>query len=114
MAVQFLLDEHVEPRVRHKLEAYGYDAETVGGADGLDLGDEDVTLGSYSRRTNRVIVTYDDDFVTGLERNDYYGVVYFEDSTVSARNVADILHEMASAYPESEFQRIQYGTSEWL
>jgi len=114
MAVEFLLDEHVEPRVGHRLAAYGYDVVTVGSADGPGSGVDDETVAGYSGRTERVLVTYDDDFVTDLTADDFHCVVYFDDTTLPADDVADVLHEMASSYPESEFRGVQYGSSDWL
>lgn len=76
MAVAFLLDEHVEPRVEHRLAAYGYDVEAVGSQGAPDHGEDDAVIGRYSLRSERVVVTYDDDFVTEMDASEFHSVVY--------------------------------------
>lgn len=59
-------------------------------------------------------MTYDPDFVTDYSEAAYYGTVYFDDDDLSASEVAEVLHSMATHYPESAFGQLQYGSREWL
>lgn len=114
MAVAFLLDENMEPQVSERLDAYGYDVEHVGDIPALGLGAPDPEIAAYSRQEQRVILTYDDDFVSERDDSEFYCAVYFGDDTRSAKEVADIAHSMADAYPESAFDGVEYGSLDWL
>jgi hypothetical protein len=114
MAVQFLLDENVEHEVLHRLEKRNYAAEHVEFHPELGKGTDDTPIAEFSTQDEWIIVTYDPDFVKEHDPSDYYGTIYFEDATLSAKSVADILHTMASHYPESAFRGLEYGSTEWL
>lgn len=114
MSVRFPLDENMEPQLRHKLDAYGYDVEHVGDVAELDLGTTDDQIVRYSAREERVILTYDDDFITDHDYDAYHCAIYFEDRDFSGREVAEVVHRMASTYPESEFRGLEFGSKDWL
>ncbi|MFB6308007.1 MAG: DUF5615 family PIN-like protein [Haloarculaceae archaeon] len=114
MAVRFLLDENMEPRVYQRLEQYGYDVVSVGEVETLGLGAQDGDIANYSKQTERVLLTYDDDFVIEHEASEFHCVVFFEEQSLAATDVADIAHSMATAYPESAFDGYEYGSREWL
>ncbi|WP_318570649.1 DUF5615 family PIN-like protein [Salinigranum marinum] len=63
MAYRLILDENVEREVFHRLENYGHDVEHVDFVPELGKGTADHPIAQYSLDTDRVIVTYDDDFV---------------------------------------------------
>jgi len=52
--------------------------------------------------------------VTEHEPTDYHGTVYFENTTLSARQVADVLHAMADHYPASAFEGLEFGSTDWV
>ena len=114
MSVQFLLDENVEHEVLHRLEKLGYAVEHVEFHSDLGKGTDDTPISEFSKRNEWVIVTQDADFVMDHDETDYYGTVYFEDATLSAKEMTDILHAMGSNYPASAFQGIEFGSTEWL
>ena len=114
VAVQFVLDEHVEHEVLHRLEKVGYDAIHVEFTPELGKGTNDKPISTFSLDTERVIITYDGDFLEEFTEADYYGVVYFDDETLSAKQVSDIVDTMASHYPEERFQGFEYGSQKWL
>ena len=114
MAVTFLLDENIEHEVLHRLEKYGYDTVHVEREPDLGKGTTDTTLAEFSNAHDRVIVTYDDDFIVDHDHSEYFGVVFFGEDSLSARQVADILHTMADLYPESAFEGVEYASREWL
>jgi hypothetical protein len=48
------------------------------------------------------------------DRFEYYRAIYFEDATLSAKEVADIIDAMVEQYPATAFQGLAFGTTEWL
>jgi len=114
MAVQFLLDENVEREVGFRLAKLGHDAKHVQFLSKLGEGTDDTSVAEFSRDHERVIVTYDNDFVTEHNTDDYFGAIYFQDAELSAKQVADVLHAMASHYPDSAFEGLEFGGTEWL
>jgi len=109
-----MLDENVEHEVMHRLEKLDYTAEHVEFHPELGKGTDDTPIAQFSLREEWVIVTYDPDFVEEYDPSNCFGTVYFEDANLSAKQVADILHAMASHYPTSAFQGLEFGSSEWL
>lgn len=114
MSVQFLLDENVEHEVLHRLKKYDYTVEHVELHPELGKGTEDTPIATFSRRQEWVIVTQDADFVIDHDEADYYGAIYFENATLSAKQMSDILHTMASNYPASAFEGLEFASTEWL
>lgn len=114
MTYRLILDENVEHEVLHRLENYGHDVEHVDFVPELGKGTDDHPIAQYSLDTDRVIVTYDDDFVLEVDEDDYRAVLYFSDAMLSVKQVADIIHTVAKAYPQAELQGLEYVGEEWL
>lgn len=114
MAYRLLLDEHVEHEVLHRLENYGHDVEHVDFVSELGKGTADRPIARYSRDTNRVIVTYDDDFVLEVNEDLYRAVLYLGDATLAVKQVADIIHAVSQNYPQTELQGLEYISEGWL
>lgn len=114
MAAQFLLDENIEHEVLHRLEKRGYEVEHVEFHPELGKGTNDTPIAEFSLEHQWVIVTYDPDFVTEYQPTDYFGAVYFENAHLSAKQVADVLHTMASNYSTAAFEGLEFGSTEWL
>jgi predicted nuclease of predicted toxin-antitoxin system len=114
MGYRLLLDENVEHEVFHRLENYGHDVEHVDFVSELGKGTDDHLIAQYSRNTDRVIVTYDDDFVLEVDEEEYRGALYITDSTISVERVADIVHAVSREYPRSEIHGLEYLGREWL
>jgi predicted nuclease of predicted toxin-antitoxin system len=114
MAYRLLLDENVEHEVRHRLENYGHDVEHVDFVPELGKGTADRPIARYSRDTDRVIVTYDDDFVLDVDEETYRAVLYVADATLSVEQVADVVHAVSQHYPQAELQGLEYVGAEWL
>jgi len=111
--MRVLLDENLEHEVLHRLENYGHECLHVGRSDGLSKGDSDEDLAAVSKQDGRVIVTYDDDFRTEFAESDYHAVLFFPDETLSARNVADAVHEISTHYDSAQLGFQAVGQS-WL
>jgi predicted nuclease of predicted toxin-antitoxin system len=114
MAYRLILDENVEHEVLHRLENYGHDVEHVDFVAELGKGTADHPLARYSLDTDRVIVTYDDDFVLEMDEGLYRAVLYFDDATLSVEQVADVIHTVSQNYPQAELQGLEYVGEEWL
>jgi len=114
MSLSLLLDEMVEQEVMHRLENFRYDVEHVDFHDEVGKGDADRTLGKYSLEAECVIVSYDPDWVENLTEDEFYCVILIENEWFSAPQVAQIVHNMAEVYPESEFRGLQKAGQEWL
>jgi predicted nuclease of predicted toxin-antitoxin system len=93
--MRLLLDENLEHEVYHRLGNYGHDVLHIEVSDGLVKGFTDPEIAAVSLDESRTIVTYDDDFRTGLGAADYHAVLFLEDESLSAREVADIVHEVS-------------------
>jgi predicted nuclease of predicted toxin-antitoxin system len=112
--MRFLLDENLEHEIFHRLENGGHDVLHVEVSEGLSKGDSDTELGACSRQDERVIVTYDDDFLTELSEEAYYAVLYFPDQSLSAREVAEVLEEISTYYDEEQLRGVQTVGRSWL
>lgn len=91
-------DENVEHEVLHRLQQLDYTVEHVEFHPELGKGTEDRPIAEFSRQNEWVIVTCDPDFVVEDDRFGYYGAVYFQDATLSAKEVADIIDAMVAMY----------------
>ena len=114
MVYRLILDENVEHEVCHRLANYGHDVEHVDFVAQLGKGTADHPIAKYSLDTDRVIVTYDDDFVLEVDEGTYRAVLYFGDATLSVEQVADIIHAVSQNYPQAELQGLEYVGEEWL
>jgi len=106
MGLRLLLDEHVEHEVMHRLENRRHDVEHIDLHETLNKGDTDQDLVQYSRSDSRLIVTYDDDFL-GFPEQEYHCVLFFGDESMSAKNVADVVHTVSEQIPEDELRGLQ-------
>ena len=112
--MRFLLDENLEHEVYHRLENFGHDLLHVEVSDGLRKGDSDETLAERSREEGWIIVTYDDDFWTEFPESTYGALLYFPDQSLSARQVAEVLHEVSTYYDRGELVGSQKIGRSWL
>jgi predicted nuclease of predicted toxin-antitoxin system len=114
MPYQLVLDENVEHDVYHRLENYGHDVEHVDFVPDLGKGANDDPIAQYSLKTDRVILTYDDHFVLDIDQDEYRAVVYMGDATLSAKQVADIVHAVSQLYPQEELDGVEHVGDAWL
>lgn len=113
MAYRILCDENVELATVNYLEKLGHDVVRVTGVSELSEGDADERLAQYSRETNRLVLTQDDDFLTDVPPTETAGVLAQRDQSLSARQVGDVVDEMATHIPQSELT-LEYVTVQWL
>jgi predicted nuclease of predicted toxin-antitoxin system len=111
---RLLLDQNIEPEVRHRLENYGHTAEHVLTHDTLQRGDSDWKLAAYSLEHEVVILTYDSDFGEAFDESDYWGVLAISDDSWSAKQVADVVHTILDFYDEQSLRQFNPVGREWL
>lgn len=114
MPYRLLLDENLEHEVLHRLENYGHDVEHVETVPQLGKGTTDDSIAAYSRETDRIIVTYDDDFVLGVSQGEYRGVFYVGNAKLTTKEVADVIQAVSRQYPQSEVDGLEYLGTQWL
>lgn len=113
MSYRILVDENVEYRMSHKLRNYGHDVEHVTDLTAFGKGSSDRELGQYSQSDNRLILTYDDDFILELDPTAYRAALYVNDVTISTRKIAAAVHRMSKQYPQDELSGVIY-VDEWV
>lgn len=114
MAYRLVLDENVEREVLHRLRNYGHDVEHVDFVPELGKGTADTPIAEYSMDTDRLILTYDDDFALELDEDDYRGVLYVGNASLTVEQVADIVHAISQQYPQPEIDGLEYLGEAWL
>jgi hypothetical protein len=112
--MRFLLDENLEHEVYHRLENYGHEVLHVEVSGSLNKGDSDRKLAERSREERWVIVTYDDDFWTDFSESAYGALLYFPDQSLSAKQLAAILHEISTYYDQEQLVGSQKVGRSWL
>lgn len=113
MSYRVLCDENIELATTNYLQKLGHDVVRVGGVPELNEGDSDERLARYSRKTNRLVLTQDDDFLTEISPTETAGVLAQRDQSLSAREVGDIVEEMSTYLPQDELT-LEYVTEQWL
>lgn len=113
MAYRILADENVEQATIHYLRKLDHDVEWVGDVSELGLGATDEQITAYARKTDRLVLTQDDDFFTELEIERVPGLLFQKDQTLSAREVGDIIHEIAQYVDQSDLT-LEYVSQNWL
>jgi predicted nuclease of predicted toxin-antitoxin system len=114
MTGRLLLDENVERVLCHRLRDAGYDVEHVEGVPALGKGSPDVDISAYALESNRVLLTYDDDFVTNVPADDRCEVLYVPDESLTTETVSEIVIRIFTAYDYDEIDGLVYAGPEWL
>lgn len=114
MPYRLLLDENLEHEVLHRLENYGHDVEHVDDLPELGKGATDRSIARYSLESDRIVVTYDDDFVLDLGDDEFRGTLYVGDRDMTTREVADVVHAVSRQYPQSQIDGLVFASEEWL
>lgn len=113
MGYRILADENVEQATINYLRKLDHDVEWIDGVEELGLGADDESIAAYGRKTNRLILTQDDDFFTQMNVEDTAGILFQKDQTLSAREVGDIVHEL-SGYIDQSDVILEYVSRNWL
>ena len=112
--MRFLLDENLEHEVFHRLRNDGHDVRHVDLSEELSKGDADGDLAAFSRESQFVIVTYDDDFRDDFPDDEYHAVLYVPDQTLSAETIAGVLDEISTYYDGDDLRGFLTIGRSWL
>lgn len=113
MQLRLLLDEDTERELATKLWRAGHDVERVVGAEELGTGATDDDVREYARRSDRIIVTHDDDHVA-VQSVDYR-VFYVPNQRLTAFQIFRIIQRVTELYPDQEaMPPVLYLTEDWL
>ena len=114
MSFRFLLDEDTERALATKLRRTDHAVERVVDSDMLGAGATDDAVRDYARRTNRVLVTHDDDHVA-VDAAQHAGVLYAPNQRLTAFQLFRIIQQIIAAYAEqSALPPVVYCTENWL
>lgn len=114
MQLRLLLDEDTERRLAEYLENADHDVERVVNVDDLGTGATDVEVRAYARRSDRIIVTHDDDHGS-VPPSEHAGVFYCPNQRLSSFEIYRIIDAVASSYPSVDaMQSMVYLTENWL
>ncbi|GAA0266475.1 DUF5615 family PIN-like protein [Halobacterium noricense] len=114
MGVRFLLDEDTEASLADTLSRAGHDVDRVVNVDTLGTGAKDPEVLQYAARTNRIIVTHDDDYVQA-PRDDHEDVFYAPEQRLSSHKLYRIIQCVLESYPDRDaIQPVVFLTTDWL
>lgn len=117
MAFALLLDEMTEASLAHYCEKLGHDVERVVNVPELGSASDDTNIVAYAERENRVLVTYDDDFLTSHSTLDRIGVLFQADDRTPPFETANIINAIAEHLDQQQIQEREkpfHLTTEWL
>lgn len=112
--MRFLLDENLEHEIFHRLQNHDHEVIHVDLSDELSKGDADDDLVRFSSEREFVIVTYDDDFRDDFSEDEYHAALFLPDQTLSAKRIADALHDISTYYQHSDLQGFMTVGKSWL
>lgn len=96
------------------LENGGHDVERVVDVDDLGPGATDREVRNYARRSDRIVVTHDDDHGS-VSPKKHAGVFYCPNQRLTSFDIYRIIDAVASSYPSVDaMQSVVYLTENWL
>lgn len=114
LSLRFLLDENFERAVAERLRDAGHDAELSIDIPELGQGAHDAEdIAPYARRTDRIILTKDTDFLS-MDENQHAGVLFLNDHRVSAVEIGDAVLSIVDAYPSRGYFQGKELVDRWL
>lgn len=96
MTFRLLLDEMTEARLADYCEKLGHDVERVVDVPELGPGSDDGDVVAYAERDDRILVTYDADFLVDHEALDRIGVLYQADDRTPPFETANLVDAVAT------------------
>jgi len=103
-----------QKHLAESLSRAGHDVKSVVNVDALGTGTKDPKVLQYAARTNRIIVTHDDDYIEVL-RDDHEGVFYAPNQRLSDHELYRIIQRVLESYPDRDaIQPVVFLTTDWL
>lgn len=95
MSFRLLLDEMTEAALAEYLSKMGHDVERVVDVSELGPGTDDGDVIEYVEREDRLLVTYDDDFLSEHDAVERVGVLFQPNERTSVFDTANIVNQIA-------------------
>lgn len=117
MAFRLLLDEMTEGSLADYCEKLGHDVDRVVDVPELGSGADNADVVAYARRADRLLVTYDDDFLAEYDALDRIGVLFQaadRTSPFETANVIDAVSEHLEQPAVVESDEPVHLTANWL
>lgn len=114
MKLQILLDEQTDTKLQSILKNYGHNTKHILNIENLGKGSTDKEIAKYSKNNNRIILTYDNDFILNIQKTEYFGVLYNDKSELPPYKIACIIDTMSKYYQLKDFKGINYLDKKWL
>ena len=76
--------------------------------------DSDDALATFSLESRFVVVTYDDDFRDDVSDDEFYAVLSVPDQSLSAKTIAEVLHEISTYYDPGGLEGFMTIGRSWL
>lgn len=111
---RLLADENVDYWLVYRLEHYGHDVEHVDRVPELGKGSDDGEIAAYSIENDRLIHTSDDDFLCEFGPEEYHGLLFIEDETLSSTTIADVAHAISEYVEQADIDDVLYVNTNWL
>jgi hypothetical protein len=114
VTLPLLFDEDTEAKFARLCEKDGHDVERVVDVSELGRGAKDTEIRRYANSTDRIVVTHDDDYVSGTRADDDR-TFYAPNQRLSAFELYRILSAVCDAVSSAEeLPPIVYLTEDWL
>ena len=114
MQLRLLLDEDTERELATKLSRSGHNVERVVENAELGTGATDDAVREFARRTDRIIVSHDDDHVA-VSTECHAGVFYGPNQRLTSFQLFRTIQRVSEVYPDrSEIPPVVYFTEDWL
>lgn len=117
MGFRLLFDEMTEAALADYCRNLGHDVERVVTATTLGAGTPDHEIVAYAERENRLVVTYDDDFLTNHDAIDRIGVLFQPDNRTPPFRTANTIDAVAGYVDQEtvvEGDEPFHLTADWL
>lgn len=112
-----VLDENTERDLKARLEELGHDAERVVEIDTLGPGATDREVVDYCQRTDRMLVTFDDDFLSEHEAIHRIGILFEATDRRPPVELASRIDRVSRFYAQGDITRarraIYLNSDEW-
>lgn len=117
MSFRLLLDEMTERSLAGYCRKLGHDVERVVTVSQLGPGSDDADIVAYAERENRIVVTYDDDFLVDEDSLSGTGVLFQPNDRVPAFETANVVNAIANHASQQQVVDASepfYLTTNWL
>lgn len=114
MSLRLLADENVDDRLVYRLTQAGHDVEHVDFVPELGKGSSDEEIAAHSRETGRILVSSDADFLSDFDPEDYQGLLFIEDETLSPGDATAIINAISEQVSSSQVEAVLYVSESWL